>query len=76
VKTSTRLMVESSERRLLGCAHLFRPTYAGANVGHPTSTFCLSHEDEFAGTRLFLDQGAQIPTSTNKRRCGDCGLVG
>jgi hypothetical protein len=24
------------EERLWGCAHLFRPTYAGANVGHPS----------------------------------------
>jgi hypothetical protein len=23
-------------KRSLGCAHLFRPTYAGANVGHPS----------------------------------------
>jgi hypothetical protein len=24
---------------MVGFAHLFRPTYAGANVGHPSSSF-------------------------------------
>jgi hypothetical protein len=33
----TRLICESMERkRSLGFAHRFRPTYAGANVGHPS----------------------------------------
>jgi hypothetical protein len=26
-------------KRLLGCAHRFRPTYARANVGHPSISF-------------------------------------
>jgi hypothetical protein len=26
--------------RSLGCAHLFRPTYAWANVGHPSIPGC------------------------------------
>jgi hypothetical protein len=33
------------EKLLLGFAHLFRPTYAGANVGHP-SGFAVSKVDK------------------------------
>jgi hypothetical protein len=30
----------------LGCAHLFRPTYAGANVGHPSDFLWLDCADD------------------------------
>ena len=37
------------QKRLLGFARRFRPTYAWANVGHPSLSSCL-----FASRRLFL----------------------
>src|SRR6201999_4336410 len=35
-----RTRLRSSAKRSLGCAHRFRPTYALANVGHPSDFLC------------------------------------
>jgi hypothetical protein len=40
----TQDLLERQQKRWWGFAHLFRPTYAEANVGHPSSTCRISVE--------------------------------
>ncbi len=46
-------------KRSLGCAHRFRPTYAGANVGHPSITF------EAVMTQTFRDRVQSSQADSN-----------